>query len=221
MPRSRFGGASLLALVTWLVWPGCEQSVAERCLDIETLLLVRGEQLPRRCESDGDCQIVEVRPGLPAVTSEPLDDPFAEALVQEYTETCGPFQRRYRSARALCEEGPDGRRCVLRAEGLPPDFLNDAGVDTTGDVEVTCECRSAADCPDEAPSCADCLCLDACGLACHRADLCGVLFELGFGRNLADCQTRCQDLESRDSAAAEALIRCLQTAECDEISTCE
>ena len=194
---------------------GCSLDSSERCDELDSILVARGEQLPKLCETDSDCVVVEVRPGIPAVTNQPFDPESVRYLQTEREMSCGPFERRYRAATPLCE--PDGvnRRCELQVESIYLD--RDAGVDTD---EVVCDCESVQDCGESAPHCLGCVCRDECGVACYSVDQCGELQNLGYGRSVDDCTVRCNDLIERDPAQGNALVSCLTTSACADLEAC-
>ena len=194
---------------------GCSVEKDQRCAEIEDILVSRGQQLPTACEVDTDCLIVEVRPGVAAVSNQPFDAGTVGYLVEEYETTCGSFNTTYRAASSLCESDGINRFCSLQVESI---YLNpDAGV---GVEDVDCECESSTDCPESAPLCQGCLCLDVCGAACFRGHQCGNMDELGFGQNLSDCANRCNQLLVEDPGPANALMDCLSTSSCVGMAAC-
>ena len=204
-----------LAALLLLGVGACSLEKDQRCDEIDAILVARGEQLPKTCETDTDCMVVEVRPGIPAVTSQPFDPESVRYLRVEHEMSCGPFERRYRGATPLCE--PDGatRSCELRVESIYLD--RDASIDT---APVVCECDSVQDCGENTPYCVGCICRDDCGVACYRLDECGELQRLGYGRGVDDCTVRCNDLVQRDPTQGNAVVECLSSADCAQMETC-
>lgn len=205
------GLIGLAVLVTGLA--ACSLDESERCTEIEAILEARGQQLPKGCEADTDCLIVEVRPGIPAVTNRPFDPMSVRSLVVEYETSCGAFDQRYRAARPLCEQRGVNRICELQVESIYLDQDAGPAVET-----FDCDCETDADCGAAAPRCESCVCRDDCGVACSRLYACGELQDSGLGLSIADCTTHCND--SADTDAGATLAQCLSQTECAFIQTC-
>jgi hypothetical protein len=208
-----------LAAVTALLAAGCPVEDGTRCAEIDHILTARGEQLPRDCTADDQCLLVEVRPGIAAVSNREYE-PSAEVrnLRAEYEASCGEFAPRYRAAVTSCQAFGQLGQCVVSAESNQRD--RDAGEDGEAGADVLCECVSDAQCPAAAPVCNGCLCRDDCGLACDAARTCGAIDELGLGLDVTDCIVRCQDLEESDVARARAITDCLREEPCGAQGRC-
>lgn len=208
-----------LAAATALLTVGCPVEDSTRCAEIDHILTARGEQLPRDCTADDQCLLVEVRPGIAAVSNRAYE-PSAEvrSLRAEYEASCGDFARRYRSAVTSCQPFGQLGQCVVSAESIQRD--RDAGADADAGEDVLCECVSDSQCPAQAPVCNGCLCRDDCGLACDAARACGAIDELGLGLDVDDCIVRCQDLEQSDVTRARAITDCLRRESCGAQGRC-
>jgi len=200
-----------------LATSACSVETRQRCEDIDEILVARGEQLPAVCELDEDCQIIEVRPGVAAVTTVDYDHTRDDLLIEEYERSCGEFERRYRSAIATCEVEDVVGRCQLVTQSA----FRDIDVGTDADLaDVVCTCETSGDCPAEAPTCDGCVCLDACGVSCSRIRQCGLLRELGYGRSLADCTVRCNELAASDPDRAASQRGCIAASSCNRLEDC-
>jgi hypothetical protein len=181
--------------------------------------VARGEQLPRDCETDNDCLIVEVRPGIPTVTNQSFDAAEVLHLIREYEDSCPPFNVTYQYAASTCELENGERVCVLAIEPLEEGSDMDASDSFEEDGDLSCFCESDEECPSEMPFCESCACRDECGVACYRVLLCGLLDDLEY-QTIDDCSDSCRSFESFDPAGARELVDCLTSATCSNMVEC-
>jgi hypothetical protein len=211
-------GAPILLLAALAVG-GCEDKTdTQRCEQIEQILVARGEQLPTDCESDSDCRVVEVRPGIAAVSNQPFDDSTVADLRGEYERQCGTFDVTYRSAITICEDFGTTRSCTIFVRSVI--ITGDEALDSGRQEEVLCDCTTEDDCPLRTPICDDCVCRDDCGVACAQVSDCDMLQNLGFGGSIGDCTVRCQSLYENDPIAGASRAACLSSAVCTDLAAC-
>lgn len=185
----------------------CEVTDATRCEDMDATLRARALQLPRACNDDADCVLVELRPGYTVAANAAPDDPELLDLQRRRVELCGADDADGVVYQASCE----ARQCTARKTGVIQD--PDAGNNNdTG----PCACESDDACPFGSV-CAECACDPRCLDACTLLDTCGQLTpQIGLGTDLEGCVDLCvSSFEISSDIAA-----CISAASCDTSLDC-
>ncbi len=213
-----------LALVS--LGSACERADAVRCEELDAILEAKGEQLPRSCEADVDCLVVQIHPGLSVAANSVAVDPEIDVIKARRVELCDEFELDLNVYQAICIEGACGVQITGQID--PPDVGQpDAGqpdvgqpdADDNPDADV-CSCASDPDCAF-GDLCVDgCLCQPICGVVCAHADECGLLEELRLGSDIPNCVERCDAFLEREGQAGLTLLSCLASRACADLQSC-
>lgn len=211
----RWAGA-VFALALALM--ACQPTPDERCDQLDDILRARALQLPRFCEEDTDCQLVELRPGYTVAANSTPSDPETDDVRRRRQELCGPWEPDTVIYQAVCEES----QCQARKIGTidRPDAGDDAGEDTGPDVTPDtddCSCATSEDCNFGEVCLNGCTCDSTCRDACLNLERCGQLnAQTGFGVDLDNCIELCIDR----TGGTGAIPTCLRDAACDDTLGC-
>jgi len=208
----RWTCAALVPLLV-LAAVACEPTSVERCDELDSIIRARALQLPRFCEEDTDCLLVELRPGYTVAANSTPADPEIEDAKRRRQELCGGWEPESVLYQAVC----DGSQCQARKVGTidRPDTGTDSDTGTADTDQCTCadntDCGFGEVCMD------GCVCDSACRDACLNLERCGQLnAQNGFGVDLENCAELC--IDRTDGVGT--IPSCLRDAACDATLDC-
>jgi hypothetical protein len=236
-----FPGMFLAFLPAVVLLVGCDQTPPV-CDDVEAWTLNRLRELPRDCAVDADCEVVWLRPDLPAAARRSPADPWTRRATRTLSDRC--LEELYEGSLdalpvaggridAVCalqlvseltaadEQAPGvlGRRCVLRGvPELPPSVAEPPPPPAD---PPPCDCEQDADCGPG--RCIACTCLpdSPCAVACARAWGCAVEDQLNLGTRPDVCVRECERAGVRDPERYGPFLSCLlQSDRCESLDQC-
>lgn len=230
MTRSPTLRAALLLVVFAAAASAC-QVEGPVCSDLRRQVLESEHALPRHCQVDQECTILQTLPGRLVAARHLPDDPQFAVAVARYSEACmaeevdrGELRLVARAFDARCQlfegaiTGEQTRLCAVTFDGEVVD-PNDPSFELP--PEALCDCADTSDCRNGKLCEGQCLCLEPCEAACRHVDQCGEgkLRELGLGGDLETCVATCR-VNLSDRQLREVEVPCLAEAACNVIADC-
>lgn len=199
-----------------LLLAACDRPQEQLCQELEQVIEAKAEQLPRQCEEDAQCVLVQVHSNLTVAANTEPNGEELRATVERRDELCTPYPVSRTIFSASCVEGI----CEALPVGQRPEV--DLGADVPGVTPDAqdCDCQADPDCASSEFCAEGCFCASRCEPACANVDNCGLLLEVGLGSSRENCLLRCEALLENEPRTGLALTSCLSEAACDEIRAC-